>query len=183
MSEKKENKGFLPEGYEIPKAPSSFMKFEEGNTKFLPLASVMVGYEYWTVDSKPVRLTEAPKELPSDIKKKEDGSPTRVSPFWAFPVWNYEDEAVQILEITQKGIMQAIKSLAESEDWGSPVLNYSLTVNRVGKGLETEYSTLPNPAKDISEEITKAWDEVQKNDFDITRLFENGDPFSKTVKA
>jgi hypothetical protein len=176
---KKEDKGFLPEGYEIPKTPSSYVKFEEGDTKFLPLAGVIVGYEYWTVDSKPVRLTEAPTELPANIKRKEDGSPTKVSPFWAFPVWNYEDERVQILELTQKGIMQTIKSLAENPEWESPVMKYSLTVTRVGKGLETEYSTVPNPAKDIPKEITEAWEEVKKNDFDITRLFVSGDPFNK----
>jgi len=169
---------FISADYSVPKSPSLYLKFEDGDTKFMPLQSVIVGFQYWTSDNKPVRLKEKPEGVPSDIKIV-DGSPDKISPFWAFPVWNYDEKRVQVLEITQKTIMTPLLSLVRSEDWGNPVLNYSITVNRVGEKFETKYSVMPNPVKDVPVEITEAWEEVKKNDFDITRLFVSGDPFNK----
>ena len=59
-------------------------------------------------------------------------------------MWNYQDSAVQISELTQFTIQSAIADLVESEDWGDP-RGYDLTVNRKGKSLETEYTVQPSP--------------------------------------
>jgi hypothetical protein len=39
-----------------------------------------------------------------------------------------------------------MEELIHSDDWGDP-LGYSITVNRKGERLETEYSVVPSPAQ------------------------------------
>jgi flagellar capping protein FliD len=60
----------------------------------------------------------------SDIK--ENG---KVKEFRAFVVWNYTDEKVQIMEITQNSIKNQIYKLANDEDFGDPK-TYDLKINR-----------------------------------------------------
>jgi hypothetical protein len=61
--------------------------------------------------------------------------------FWAFVVWNFDTKQVEILEITQTTVQTAMEELINSEEWGDP-LGYSITVNRKGENLETEYSVV-----------------------------------------
>ena len=55
--------------------------------------------------------------------------------------WNFDTKQVEILEITQTTIQSAMEELINSEQWGDP-LGYSITDNRKGEGLETEYSVV-----------------------------------------
>ena len=65
---------FLPKTYEIPQAPSSYMKLQKGSNRFRILSSAMTGYEYWNLENKPVRSKEHPQLIPEDIKIEKDGS-------------------------------------------------------------------------------------------------------------
>lgn len=175
------NDPFNPEsGYEAPKGDSKYLKFEKGTTKFMPLASAIVGYEYWNTEGKPVRLTEKPETLPADLRNDpRTGKPESIKHFWAFPVFDYADSRVKVLEITQKGIQTTILEHARNPEWGSPVLRYSFTVKRDGDGLDTEYTVMANPAPvQIPTEIVTAWEQARADGFDINRLFTGGDPFS-----
>lgn len=163
---------FTPKGYEVPANESMYMKLEEGSNKILPLASMVVGYEYWNKDNKPVRSKEAFKKTPEDIKLDDKGKPSKVKHFWAFPVWNYNAKQVQILQLTQKGIMESINSYVNSDDWGNPIMTYSFTVDRKGSGIETKYTVMANPKKDIDKEITEAWEEAKDN-INLDDLFES----------
>lgn len=170
---------FLPAGYEPPKQTSGYMSLDDGANKLLILGSAVVGYEYWNTSDKPVRLAVEPEESPADIRRDKDGKPERVKHFWAFPVWNFEEERVQILEITQVSIMRAITALVKNPDWGSPVLTYPITISREGEKLKTKYTITPSPAKDIDPAIMEAWEETHKKGFDLKRLFTGGNPFSE----
>lgn len=167
--------------YSVPKGDSKYLKFEKGETKFLPLDSAATGWEYWTNDNKPVRLKDQPKNLATlpNIKEEDNGS-YKISHFWSFPVIDCKDGKVKVLEITQKGIQSAILSYVQNDEWGAPVLKYTFTVKREGDGFETKYTTMANPAKAIPDEWLFAWDEAKEAGFDITRLFTNGDPFVET---
>lgn len=46
--------------------------------------------------------------------------------------------------------------LYKNEDWGDPK-NYDLKITRDGDGMETKYSVLPRPAKDVDPEIMTAY--------------------------
>lgn len=162
---------FLPKDYELPESASRYMKFKQGDNKFRILASPIVGREGWK-DKKPVRKQVDAPWVTSEVDKPEE-----IKHFWAMPVFDYATNSVVILEITQKTVLKAIKSLAEDEDWGSP-LNYDLLVTRTGEEMETRYEVKPKPAKPVTEDIVKAWKEVQEAGFDINKLFTNEDPFT-----
>ena len=172
---------FLPDNYEknenLNDTKTKYMKFEKGENKFRVLASAIVGWEWWetTADGgrtpKRVHIDEK-----IDIGTLED--PESVKKFWAFPVWNYKLEKVQILEITQKGIQNTIKGLARSKDWGSPT-GYDLTVIREGEGFETTYEVIPSPPKELDKEIEKQFKSMYLK---VEKLFDGGDPFTKEEK-
>ncbi len=161
---------FLPKDYEIQEAPSNYMRFKEGINRFRIMASAVTGFEYFTADNKPVRSKEPFEETPN-IKK--DG---RVKAFWAFPVWNYQDNMIQILELTQKTIMKDVKALVDNPKWGSPFL-YDIAVTKTGEGLDTEYSTMAEPPVAEPDDMLKM-DYADKTP-NLEALFTGKDPFAK----
>lgn len=161
---------FLPDNYEVPQAPSNYMRFQDGINRFRILGSAVTGFEYFTTENKPVRSKESFESTP-DIKKEG-----KVKAFWAFPVWNYQTENIQILELTQKTIMNAVKSLVDNPKWGSP-FQYDIAVTKTGESLDTEYQTQAEPPLgEPSEEIKNAFMEKPIN---LESLFVGNDPFSK----
>lgn len=162
MSEK-----FLPDGYEAPSTASSFMKLEQGESNFRILSPAVVGYEFWTNDTKVIRSKEFPTETPNIRVNTKTGKEDKVKHFWAFIVWNYAEEAVQILSIPQKTIQKDILNLVNDKDWGSP-MDYDIKISRSGKELTTKYQVSPKPKKPVTEEITE---ELAKCDFDLEDMY------------
>lgn len=164
---------FFPEDdYKLPET-SNYMKFKEGDNTFRVLSSAIVGWEYWNTDNKPIRRKEGWNTVPDDIKTEKDGS-VKITHFWAFVVYNYEAKKIQILELTQKGIMKYIQGLVKNPKWGDPK-KYDITVNRSGSGLDTEYTCTANPHSEIDKEITKQYEDMK---IDLGALFEGNDPFA-----
>lgn len=160
---------FFPQSdYKIPVTSDYLNKFPQGDTTFRVLSSAVVGYEYFNQDNKPVRSKE-PFESTPDIKKD-----ATVRHFWSFVIWNYEAERVQIMEITQKSIMTAIKALVDNKKWNSP-LGYDITVTRKGSTMnDTEYSVVPSPHTEVSDAIKAAYAARPVN---LEALFTGEDPF------
>jgi|SRR6187551_1441484 len=167
MSKKDENIDFLPKDYTAPSG--DFMKFVNGENTFRVMSSAVVGFEYWTKEDKPVRSKIKWTSTPDDIKLDKNGKPTGIKHFWSFVVWNYNDKAIQSLEITQKGVMQGIQALVQNPKWGDPK-KYDITVTRSGEGLKTDYSVMPNPHAEISPEII---DEFMSKNIDLEAIFDN----------
>jgi hypothetical protein len=165
---------FLPDNYEVPAGPNKYMKFKLGENKIRILSSPILGYEYWKQEKegkKPYRITmDTP--ITMDMVDEKDNMPKH---FWALVVWNYNEKAVQILEITQKGILKSLRALAKSEKWGSPK-GYDITITREGEGFETEYSLQPDPKSEVDPEIM---DKFTKTYINLNALFEGKDPFKK----
>ncbi len=164
---------FLPEGYTVP-TTSNYFKFNDGANTFRVLASAIVGFEYWNNENKPVRLQERPTVLPTDIKPNMNGV-KEVRPFWAFPVWNYQQKRVQILEITQKSIMKDIKNYVDNKKWGNPQ-GYDITITRAKVSGKTEYRTIAEPHSDVPVEASVAFQDMNIN---LNELFNGGDPFAQ----
>jgi len=163
------NKGFLPEGYEAPaKTGGNYFKFQDGPNKFRVLSSAIVGALYWNEENKPVRLRKSPDEAPADMRQGD-----KLKHFWAFAVWSYRDNAIQIMEVTQASIREQIQALVDSEEWGDPK-GYDITVTRSGQKLETSYSVQPSPHKAMP---SQAHDDLLVTTINLEALFENGDPF------
>ncbi len=171
--------GFTPEGYEVPASVGNYFKLKEGANTIRILTSPILGYEYWNVDNKPVRSQKKFEEIPVGIKKDKDGKPTKISHFWAMVVYNYADEAIQIMEITQKTLQKAILALAENPKWGHPK-GFDITITKTGEKLDTEYSVVPEPHTPIDPKIAEKF---ANKKVDLTRLYEGKDPFSSDEKA
>jgi len=179
------NNGFLPEGYEAPATVSSFMKFEDGESNFRVLSPAITGYEFWTNDNKVVRSKEFPEVTPN-IKLDKKGNPTKPKHFWAFTVWNYATESVQLLHIAQKTVQTDILNLVNDADWGRPQ-DYDIKVTRTGKELLTKYQVSPKPKKPVTEEQASAY---TASDFDIEDMYfgsrnpqDNVDKFAEELKT
>ena len=158
---------FLPNNYKVP-STSNYMKLVEGKNQFRVLGSAVIGYEYWNTEKKPIRSREAFEDVPEDIQKDKDGK-FRINHFWAFPVYNYEAQRVQVLELTQKSIMDVIKEYVDNPAWGSP-LEYDFIITRKGSGFDTEYSVTVNPKS--------ATPEAKIDHINLEALFESKDPFA-----
>jgi hypothetical protein len=163
---------FLPQNERAPEG--NYMKFIDGENTFRVLSSAVTGFEYWTKDDQPVRVKTEPVTLPADIQYK-DGKPTKPKYFWAFVVWNYRAEKKQILNVTQAGIQNDIRALVENKKWGDPK-GYDITVNRSGKGFDTEYQVVPNPHSTLTVDPTV-------DHINLEALFTGNDPFAPNFKA
>lgn len=168
---------FLPNDYKVPTSNSSYTKLQDGENTIRILGSAIIGYQYWTKDKKPVRQKESFLETPEDAKL--DNGQFKPKHFWAFPVYNYEQKAVQIMEITQATIQQAITALVQNDKWGNPT-GYDITITKTGQDLETKYAVMPNPHSDLTSEIAKAYEEKKIN---LNALYKGENPFGEEKKT
>ena len=172
---------FLPKDYNPDEISNRYMKFAQGDNKFRMLEAPIIGYLWWIhEDGTVVEVGEQPTKGNKPVRRdKKSKEPLSVEifdcakQFWAMPVWNYKEEKVQVLEITQKTILRTITNLFRDEDWGSP-LEYDLKVTRTGEKLETEYQIVPLPKKELPAEAKKVFKEAKIN---VKALFDGGDPF------
>lgn len=163
----KEN--WLPSGYEVPESSGSrYFKFKKEANKFRVLSAPVLGYEFWNLEGKPVRLKDVPEVTPDNMREGD-----KIKHFWAFAVWNYDAKSVQILEITQASIQRQIEDLVTNDDWGTPQ-DYDITVNATGDGLKREYTVQPSPHKEVPEDARKAY---KSTPVDLEAFFSGGDPF------
>lgn len=160
---------FLPEDYKSPRATSGYMKIQDGENRVRILSAPIIGWEDWTLDKKPVRFRMADKPAkPIDPKRP-------IKHFWAFIVWNYMAEKIQVLQINQATIQNTLQTLCADSDWGSPYY-YDLKIIRKGEGKDTEYTVTPLPHKVVSEAIKKEFYETRCY---LDALFTSDNPFAE----
>lgn len=162
---------FLPDGYKAPEG--NYAKFKPGENNFRILGSAITGYEYWNQQNRPVRSPTQFLTMPSDIREDEDGK-TTIKHFWMFPIWSYDNQKVQIMEVTQKSIQEAIKALVTNKKWGDPT-GFDITVTKAGSGFDTTYQVMPNPHSPLDQMAATAWLAMKLN---LAAVYEGGDPFT-----
>lgn len=152
------NDNFLPVDYVAPSTDGGYMKFEQGQNKFRVLGSALIGWEYFNQDNKPQRFAMDQKPIdPKDIKIDNKGNKSKVRHFRAFPVFNYQKNSIEILELTQSKIMATIKEYIDNVKWGNPTA-YDIIVGRTGEGLDTEYTVTVDPKEELTKEIKESYD-------------------------
>jgi len=171
---------FLPNDYKLPKGSNKYMKFELGENKFRVVCKKpIVGYEYWTSENKPIRVRELPDKQPDDLRlakgKEKENWKNSIKHFWALTVWDYADESIKLLEITQVTIQNSLDIIFRDEDWGHPN-GYDIVVTRTGEGLSTEYQTMAKPHKEMSDQIKGSYKE---NPIRLEALYDGTNPFEK----
>lgn len=169
---------FLPEGYDKIPSTGRYMKLLEGKNTFRILGSAIVGWGYWNTAGKPVRLRERPSGRPLDIRTEDDGKET-IKQFWAFPVYNYAEKMVQVLEVTQATIQNGIKSLVDDDNWGGPK-GYDITIGKSSSGFNTEYTVMGIPPRPLDPAVAE---EFANTPLNLAALFEGGDPFAGKPSA
>lgn len=149
-----------------------------GQNKILIVGDAITGYEYWTGDDKPVRsktkFTETPNAKVRQVKNPKTGemeSKTDTQKFfWAVPVYDFKDDTFKVWQITQKAIKETLASLQSNADWGNPVGAYTISIDRKGEGLTTEYTVMANPSKD-TEALSAIMARYAENTIDTESLF------------
>ncbi len=170
---------------EIP-STSNYMQFEDGDNRFRILGSfaektAIRGIEYWkTVDGvrKPIRLAPNadgtfPNVPSNELEVNKFGDLDKPKFFWAFPVWNFSEKRVQILEITQKTVLGYIKKVIDNPKWGDP-RDYDITVTRGKEGEKTVYTVTNDPKEKLDKAIIDAY--ISTN-IKMQALFTGDDPF------
>jgi len=176
---------FLPEGYTIPKSSDGgkYTKFEQGKNRIRILSSPLMGYEYWTEPTEekpkgvPIRSLNPFVGIPEDAKLDKLGRFSQKY-FWAMKVYNYNTSQVEILQITQKTILNVILEYSNDEDYGDP-RTYDITISRKGEKMESEYTTTVSPPKEAIEQVTDADLATPVN---LQALLTGSNPFDTVVE-
>jgi len=158
---------FLPTDYKSPAASNGYMKLIEGENKFRILSKPIIGWEDWD-NKKPVRFEFHNKPTKSIDPNKA------VRHFWSFIVWNYNEEKIQILHVTQASIRKGIESLCMDSDWREPFF-YDIKIVKKGEGIDTDYTVSPTPHKELAPHIEVAF---RAKPCCLHYLFTNDDPFA-----
>ena len=166
---------FLPDNY-VLQVKSDYLKLKQGENTFRVLSSAIIGWEYWTQNNKPVRSKTPFQGIPADIRRDNNGNPQKIKHFWAFIVWNYDLNSIQIMEITQSTIQSNIKTLIDNKKWGLPQ-GYDITIVRDGESLDTSYSVVPSPHSEVDQSILDEYNSVSIN---LEALYTGNNPFEET---
>jgi len=173
--------GFLPDDYNEP-SRSNYMSFNDGTNTFRVLDHAVIGWEYWTEETIDGKIKNTPHRV-----KEEDSIPVEkvitnkfgnlnINFFWAFPVYNFDDKRIQILEITQKTIRKAIKGFVDNKKWGDPKdYNFEVTREKTPEG-KTEYSVIAEPKEALDPTIIEQFKNMK---LDMKVWMSGGDPFAK----
>lgn len=168
------NDSFLDSSYTVPKGPSDYLKFEDGENKIRILSKPLVGWSYWSLQNKPVRIAGIQKPIvdKSLIQTDKYGFQD-CHHFWALTIYDYKAKAIKVLELNQPSLMNRIKELSQSADWGNP-FGYDITINKIKESGKTKYTVTPLPPKPVSEEVKAAFKAKPCN---LNALLSGGNPF------
>jgi len=161
-----------------------------GNVRFALLDDQPLEFfECWGESSegiKPFRFAEDPspedieEEMGSDFKRRlnrEGTAPEKVKFAIAVPVYNYDTSSVQILQLTQKSLINELDSISQMEDYADLVA-WDFVLGKDGVGLETRYSLRTAPRKKgAQDDIETAWTEVRDSGFDVSRMLTGDNPY------
>ena len=167
----------FPSNYTPPVSSSeggSYTKIKENEPiKLRILSEAITGYGYWTNDNKPVR---SEVQFQSTPNIRDD---SKVKHFWAFKVWNYTTNQVEVWEISQASIRDALWGYWKDDEYGD-LRNYPLKVTRTGKALETKYQVIAGQIKALDDEITIISANTPVN---LYALYNGENPFAKGEDA
>jgi hypothetical protein len=172
---------FLPKGYETPESERNYMEFAEGTNTFRILSPAIVGYE-WFEDSgdggRVPRRVRTAEEVPAVVRNAMDDW-DQAKHFWAFTVFNYATQSIQVLKVKQKTIQRDIEAYTKNPKWGNP-MGYDLTVEKVKTGSrkrDVVYHVIPEPPMPLDAEIAELARHIPVR---LEALYDGEDPFAVT---
>ena len=143
----------------------------------------------WVKINTPEQLSLS--ELKERAKEYGAVEPTeKQKQFYAFTIYNYAEEAVQIFEFTQAGLITGICDFLTDPDVEGHEEEYDFKLKRVKTGKEARdvrYSCFPissgkRKQPGIKKTIDAAFKEVEDSGYDIQELFNpEGNPFANPL--
>jgi len=124
------------------------------------------------------RRVRTEEEVPAEVRNATD-SRQQAKHFWAFTVYNYTTQTIQVLELKQQTIMKPIEAYADNPKWGNPQ-DYDLVVEKVKTGprdRDVEYTVIPEPPSKLDEGIAELAKSIPVR---LDALYEGEDPFAVT---
>src|SRR5579884_1820488 len=185
MTDKKTNGFYAPDDdYTIP-STSSYMEFKQGDNRFRILGlfaevTAVKGVEYCTEeDFQGVPHRIKPNEtIPPHKPRMGKYGVDKPKFFWAFPVWNYQENKIQILEIRQVSILETIKKVIDNPKWGDP-RDYDFIVTRQEEGGKTVYTVTNNPKEKLDTTIIDLYITTK---IDMQAWMDGDDPFAANAE-
>ncbi len=170
---------FLPENYKEP-VISNYMEFEDGDNTFRVLDSAVMGWEYWTdmiVDgekkSRPVRVKEYDAIPLGEVNVNKFGN-LNLSFFWAFPVYNFDAQRIQILVVKQKTVRTPMQKNIKNPKWGDPRdYNFVVSKDQDEKG-KIFYTVTTEPKEPLDKAIIQKYKSMS---IDMNAWMAGKDPF------
>ena len=172
--------------------PGSISEGAKTRITFLGDDSV-AGWEAWC-DSQdgakriPIRFSEEPTRDDLEQRAAEQGAvvgDATARPFFAFVVWNYDLEAVQVFQFSQQSLARPLIEALSDEEIEAEVTLYDFVISATGSGREKRYGVLPMPGKRrtpaVDKKIAAAWEAVVEKGFDLSVLLTGGDPFKPGI--
>ena len=154
------------------------MKIQDGESiRIRILSNPEFMWRWWTVDKKPL-----PVAYDGSLAKTPAGAdPKGKSQFiWNVIVYNYNEDLVQIWNISQKSIQGDIEKFSKDNDFGDPQ-TYDLKISRTGKTMaDTEYTTIPMQKAENMKELDKDI-LVEASQINLKALLTNDNPFDDVV--
>lgn len=167
---------FFWKDYEIPTTTSKYSRIEtDKELKIRILWKPLIGWQYFNTDKKPQRSLKPFEKLIKPAISQFTNKPQGQSEFWAFRVYNYETEQIEVFETTKNRVKEGIMDLFQDDEWGDPTW-YDLKISRSWKGKDTKYSVLPWKPWELTDEIKQLDDDTYVN---IDALLVGDDPFKE----
>ena len=168
--------------------PSAINQGDKTRITFLGDDSV-AGWEAWcdSLDGTkriPIRFSEEPSRADLEQRATEEGAVVGdavARPFFAFVVFNYDLEAVQIFQFSQQSLARPLIEALSDEEIEQECTAYDFVISATGVGRDKRYSVIPMPGKRrtpaVDKKIAAAWEAVVEKGFDLNVLLTGGDPF------
>jgi len=186
----------FPQGNYTPEDSSNsryfnVKKLKDGESTTLRLCGTpssshaICGYTYFTMEGRPRRFPQFPKDYLEDIgltydgKTKGTGEKDSPSFFlsWACLRKEAPDE-FQIFDISQGKVREQVEAVLNIDDYeiaDGEMANFYLTITRKGLGKDSKYTVMPT-LKVATKADQQRWAEAREGIY-LPALYEGGDPF------
>ena len=166
----------IPENFEPISTQSNYTKLVAGKHRLRILGPAITGFLWWTEEKDGTRK---PNRIPLDQNPPVSEAES-IRRFLTFPVWNYEFDRIQVLEITQSSIQKELKAYEKDPEWGS-LETYDIEITREGTDKQnTRYRVSVKPKSGLGEDIKKA---IKEGLPVLAALYKNEDPFTFNPNA
>ena len=168
--------------------PSSIDKDQTVRITILGTQS-LGGYECWvTKEGKRFSLKFKTEPTRDDLKDRADEEGVELTGdekpkgFYAFWIWNYEEECVQVFQFSQAGLIDPIISNLSDDEISQEPHAYDFKISTNGlSGMDKRYQVACVPGKrrqeKVDKQIAEAFQEVLKEGGDLSNLLVGADPF------